>query len=381
MAVNQIGRFDQVYVKKEASFGTPPTFAGSDAVRVSACKLNYNPTNMKVAEDRYLHPSPIDELQGRITADWMLGGIFYPSGTIGTAPDHSEILECGMGAVAAPTPLSTTIASGPTTTGAVVASATGLAVGQAILINVTTGSPATGRVVRWLTVVAGTTLTWAPALPQAPAVGDTVKSTVTWSLATALPASLHIGRYKTSIAKAGQGALVNQLKLMLDANDVVRWEASGPMQTRITAQTIPGTFVTAGTNPPTGIVGGMRIGSSARAFLKMAITINNAMELQNEDFGTSSAYGYDRIGQRLINVELDTMFTDDTTLITAAEGASDNVLLAQCGNVEGKIIGIYAPKVRFDVPDDPDGDGKLQLAFKGLAKGTNGNDDLYVCAA
>lgn len=381
MSVLQIGRFDQVYVKKEATYGTPPTFASTDAVRHLACKLNYNPRNRRVAEDRYLHPSILTQLTGRTTADWMLGGIFYPSGTIGTKPDHDEIFECGMGAVAAPTPLSTTISSGATTTGAVVASATGLAVGQAILINVTTGSPATGRVVRWLTAVAGTTLTWAPALPQAPAVSDTVKSCVTYSLATALPSALHIGRYKTSINKAGQGAIINQLKLTMDANDVVRWEASGPMQTRIDAQTIPGAFTTAGLTPPTGIVGGMRLGSSAVDFLKLAITINNSMELQNDNFGTSSAYGFDRIGQRRIDLELGAQFSDSTTLMTAAEGSTDQVLLAQCGNTEGSIVAVYCPKVEFEVPDDPDGDGKLEHSYKGLAKGTSGNDELYVAAA
>jgi hypothetical protein len=265
----------------------------------------------------------------------------------------------------------------PTTTTFTVASATGLAVGQGILINVT----GTGRVVRVITALAGAAITVAPALPAAPTSGDSVKSAVTYTLATALPASLHIGKYATSVAKAGQGCIVNQLSLMFDANDVVRWEASGPMQTRITAQAQPGSFTTAGTNPPTGIIGGMRVGSSARAFVKAKVTIPNNIELQNDDFGTSMAYGWDRIGQRPITIELDTMYTDDTTLITAGENASDNAVLIQCGNVEGKIIAVYAPKVRFDVPDDPDGDGKLQLAFKGQVKGTNGNDDLYVVVA
>jgi hypothetical protein len=256
-------------------------------------------------------------------------------------------------------------------------------VGQAVLINVTTGSPATGRVVRWLTSVAGAVVTWAPALPQAPAVSDTVKSCVNYSLATNLPNALSIAHYMQSLSKEGSGAVVDTLKIMFDANEEVRYEASGPMKTRLsTAQSQPGSFTTVGTTPPSGLVGSMRIGSSAVDFLKLGITIENNMDLDNYQFGTSSAQGYFRRNQRSVTLDLTAMLTDNTTLLTAAENATDNVLMVQCGQTEGSIVAAYCPVADFDIPDHPDGEETLELNFKGTAKGTiTGNDELRLAVA
>src|SRR3954447_5119359 len=164
----QIGRVGSVYAAKETSFGTAPTFAATDAIRHLMMKLGYSPRNRVNSPERLAHPSQVTRFTRRTTGDWSINGIFYPSGTLATLPDQTDFYECGLGAVQNPSPLSTTVASGPTTTGATLAAGTGLAVGQAVLINVTTGSPATGRVVRFLTSVAGAVVTWAPALPQAP---------------------------------------------------------------------------------------------------------------------------------------------------------------------------------------------------------------------
>jgi hypothetical protein len=378
----QIGRVGSVYAAKETTFGTAPTFAATDAIRHLMVKLGYNPRNRVNSPERLAHPSQVTRFTRRTTADWAFNGIFYPSGTLATLPDQTDFYECGLGAVQNPTPLSTTVASVPTTTGATLGSGTGLAVGQAVLINVTTGSPATGRVVRFLTSVAGAVVTWAPALPQAPNVGDTVKSCVTYNLATALPNALRIGHYLTSVNYEGSGCVVDQLKFTLDANDEVRWEASGPMIERIRpAQSKPGAFTVVGSTPPSGLTGGMRVGAAAYEFLKAEFTITNAMELDNVAYGTAKAQAFYRKGKRSVEVAVNSMYSSDLTLLTAAEGTTDQAILAQTGQTEGSIIAMYCPLVEFEVPDDPDADETMELDYKGVAKGSAGNDEFYLAVA
>lgn len=380
--IYQIGRLGRVFYAKQTTYGTAPTLAATDALRHINCVLNKS-NNRTPSKERFAHPSLLSKWVRRVTAEFNLSGILYPSGTLGTVPDVDELFEVAFGTKTNITPLSTTIASASTTTGAVVASATGLTVGQAVLINVTTGSPATGRVLRWLTSVTGTTLVWSPALPQAAAVGDTLKSCVNYSLATALPNALTIAHYLTNTSKEGTGAIVDTLKIMFDANEEVQWEASGPMKDRLaTAQSQPVSFTTVGTLPPSGLIGGMRWNAGAVDFLKLAITINNTMDLDNFQYGTSSAQGFFRKNQRTVNIGLTAMLSDDQTLLTAAEGATDsNVLLAQCGQTEGNIIGVYCPNVDLDVPAHPDGEETLELAFSGSAKGVAGNDELRLAIA
>ena len=382
MSTYQIGRLGRIYAAKQTTYGTAPTFAATDGIRHINAQLNYS-NNRVESQERHLHPSLLNKWVRRQTGTFLVGGIFYPAGTIATVPDHTDFLECGFGVLTNITPLSTTIASGPTTTGATLTSGAGLTVGQAILINVTTGSPATGRVLRWLLTVAGAVVTWDPPLPQAPAVSDTVKSCVNYSLATALPNALSIGHYLTSISKEGSGAVVDQLKLMFDAKDEVRWEASGPMKTRLTAaQAQPGAFTVVGTTPPSGLVGGLRIGSVAVEFLKADISIDNTMELDNFQFGTSSAVGFFRKNKRKIACTITAILSDSTTLMGIAEAASDsNALAVQCGQTEGNIIGVYGPNLDFDIPDMPDGEETLELSFTGTMKGVAGNDELRLAVA
>jgi hypothetical protein len=382
MSVYQIGRLGKVYAAKETvAYGTAATFASSDAIRHINAQLNFS-NNRVESQERFSDPSLRDKWTRRQTSNFLLGGLLYPSGTLNTLPDMAELFECGLGSVANTT-LSTTVSSGASATGATLASGAGLAVGQGILINVTTGSPATGRVVRILTSVAGAVVTWDPALPQAPSVGDTVKGVITYSVATALPNALTIGHYLTSISKQCNGAVVDQLKLMFDANDEVRWEASGPAKTRLTAaQSAPGAFTTVGTTPPSGLVGSLRLGAVAVEFLKAEIIVQNAMELDNFQFGTSSATNFFRKNKRKIACNVTAILSDSTTLMAAAENATDNnALLIQCGQTEGNIVAVYGPDLDFDVPDMPDGEETLEITFGGTMKAVSGNDEFRLVLA
>lgn len=377
----QLGRVGRVFAAKQSPFGTAPTFAAADAIRHLSVKLNANPRNRVDAPDRYTHPSLITRRTRRTTADWSIGGIFFPSGVLNTAPDHSDFLECGMGATNNVT-LATTFSGTPTVTTGTVGSATGLAAGKPVLIAIASG-PSAGKYVRWLTAAtSGTSLVWAPALPAAPVAGDACKGCIGYSLATDLPAALSIGHYLTSVNKEGSGCVVDQLKIMLDANDEIRWEASGPMIERLTAaQSEPGAFTVVGSTPPSGLLASMRVGSAAYEFLKFSLTIANGMEMDNVAAGTSKAQNFYRKSRRKVSIDVSAMYSSDITLMTAAENTTDQVILAQCGNTEGSIAAIYCPAVEFDVPDDLDADETNEHAFKGVCKGTSGNDEVYLAVA
>ncbi|HWK09904.1 MAG TPA: phage tail tube protein [Vicinamibacterales bacterium] len=382
MPVYQLGRVGTVFVAAEAAYGTAPGLAATDAIRHLNVNLGYNPRNRVDAPVRHGHPSLVYRRTRRTTGQWSLRGEFYPSGTLNTLPDHDEILEHGLG-TKTNRALATTVASVPTTTGATVASAGALASGDAVLITIASGGSA-GKYVRFLTNVAGAALTWAPALPAAPAVGDAVKGCITYSLATALAKSLNIGHYLTSLSYQGYGAVVDQLKIQFDANNEVMWEASGPMQrrTRPAATAQPGAFTTVGATPPSGLTGGQYISGTAVDYIKAEVTIANAMDLDNFAGGTSQARGFFRRGKRKVEVNLNTMVSDDTTLIAAAEGTTDQTVLVQSGDTEGSIVAVYCPLVEFDVPDDPDDDETMEFSFKGSAKGSiAGNDELRIAVA
>lgn len=376
----QVGRVGRVYVAKQSAYRTAPTFAATDAVRHLEAGLNINPRNRQDAPDRNTHPSLITRRTRKTTAEWKLGGIFFPSGTLNTLPDHTDILECGMGAVSNII-LATTFSGTPTTTTGTIASAAGLAVGQAVLISIAAGAFA-GKYVRWLTT-ASTSAVWTPALPAAPLAGDSLKGCITYRLSTDLPNALEVGHYLTSVSKEGDGCVINELRFDFDANDEVRWRASGPMADRLTAaQAEPGAFTVVGSAPPSGLTATMRVGSAAHEFLKASVVINNGMMLDNYASGITKAQAFFREQRRRIEIEINEMYSSDVTLMTAAEGTTDNAALVQAGQTEGSIIAVYCPTMEIDgTPDDPDADGTNEHTYKGVAKGTIGNDEFYLAVA
>ena len=160
----QIGRLGRVYVAQESGgYGVAATFGATDAVRHLNVKLGYNPANRVNSPERHAHPSQVYRFNRRKTADWMLSGILYPSGTLNTVPDVDPILLSSFGSKTNVT-LSTTIAVGGagTTTADTLTSAAGLAVGDAILI---TGADGVKYVRIIQTLPGGGAVTWLPALP------------------------------------------------------------------------------------------------------------------------------------------------------------------------------------------------------------------------
>jgi hypothetical protein len=383
----QIGRLGVAYVMNEGSYGAGGTFASTDAYRHLNIALKKKKNRAK-SPDRYGHPSLVQSLTRRISAEFSTAGLLFPSGTLNTLPDNDPFLASAFGGTTRNVTLSTTFTGTPTTTTGTVASATGLAVNDPVLINIATGANA-GKYVRWLTVVAGANLTWAPPLPGAPAAADTLKGCIGYVLGSAtpttLPPSLTIARYLTDMSFQGIGAVPDVLKIMFDSNDEVRWECSGPMKdrTRPATSAKPGAFTVVGNNPPSGLTGGFTIDGSAEDYIKAVFTLTNQFKLDNFAGGTATARNFYRAGERAVQVDIDSVLEDDTTVLDLSENnGGDTPILVQSGSVEGSIIACYCPKVEIETPDDTDNDALLDAKYSGFAKGSaTGNDELFVAFA
>lgn len=378
-------RLGRVYVKAEATYGTRVTLAAANAIRHTGVTLNRK-NNREKSTERYAHPSLLRTKAKRKTFEWSLTGDFYPSGTLATLCDIDAILVSAFGQVATKpaTPLVTTVSASPTPTASTftLTSATGLVKGTMGLLIVCSGGTRPGAYLRKIEDLTGSAVTVTPALPQAPASGDAVKSVVAYNLATAAEAlSLGIAHYLSDTKYEGRGCVVESLKFDLDANNEIVWTASGSYAERFRStnvQTDPVTQTLVGSNPPTGLVGYANLDDAVQEFLKASIELKNNYLMDNKSYGLSTARRAYRVGQRDVTIGLNAQATDDEAAMAAAEGGADHEVLIQTGDTEGKLVGLYMPAIDFEVPDDADGDGETEFAFNGTCKGVAGNDELML---
>lgn len=387
-----LGRTGQLYAGEEASYATAPTLQATNAFRHLNAKLAFNPRNPFRSPERHTHPSQSVLLNRRQSADWEVKGQWYPSGALNTVPESDVFLKNGLGTVKNTT-LATTFSGTPTTTGGTIGSATGLAIGDAVQINIASGGSA-GTYIRWLTT-AGTSPVWTPALPAAPAAGDTLKGVVNYTLATALPKSLDIAHYPqapaaSTPAREMLGCVINKLTFDFDSNLEPMVTFGGPAQgfagssPNFTPQAQPGGFTTVGGESiiPSGLTGYFYFGGTLYQIEKLQIDVDNQMDLQNTALGTSKAAAYFRKNKRIVSVRIDAKVSDDTTLWTPSLATSSNSLVIQIGTTSSRMFGIYCPNVVLtDNPDTPDNDETNNWSFQGQALGVNGNDELYIAAA
>ena len=369
----EIGRRGRIYVVTEASYGVHPGLASTDAVR----HINFVPTfdpkgKVSTPEKK---DSPGREVGGRFdrrqVASYNLEMLLRPSGTLNTLPEAHALLLAAFGGHTNVT-LATTVASGPTTTSATLTSVAGLVEGGVLSIVV-----AGIKYARFITDITGSVVTWAPALPGAPAVAGIVKSGITYTLSTSLTASLSINHYgKKSDGSAGfkrevNGCVVDRLAIALDANDEPRLTFSGGAKQQVTGGTVtalPGAFTTVGTQqPPSGLSGALYVGDALYRAMKWNIEIQNGMMLRNDSFGYSSAEEAYRSGYRSVSVGLDARVDDESVLYDPAEAGTNVALFTQSGYTEGNILAVRAGQVEFKVPDTDDPDEAPSWPFKGMA--------------
>lgn len=380
MAGYQLGRLGRLLVAEEATYGVAPTLLATMAMRHLNFVPTYNPKNRVMSEEKRQTPGYGARFDRRTTAGWNLSSAYLrPSGVIKTIPECSKILEHGLGSVVVGS-LTTTVAAAPAPTPTVftLASAVGLTVGEFVLINLAAGA-SPGKYARMVTNISTAEITVSPALPYAPTTGDTVKTGVTYKLATDPAKSLSFARYLPDISFLLTGGVVNELTVTLNNNEEVQFSATGPAKEQVQpAPAIPG-FTTVGGNPPSGLVGGLHLNGTAYPFLTGEIALVNTLELQNEEYGTSKAKGFFRNGFREVTFSLEARVTDAMTVYALAELVSNFELFVQTGATEGNIVAVRAPKCEFEqVPDTPDDNTALAWSYAGVCLETTGNDEFSI---
>ena len=374
----QIGRKGKIFLKKEAAFAVEESLAATDFMRHIDFSATYDAFQRTVSPERKQTPGPTSLFDRRQVAGLgTLVGLIRPSGVLNTVPECSDVLECGFGSISNVT-LSTTINdASPTTTDADLTSATGLVKGSVIILIV-----AGVKYMRFVTAVAGSNVTWAPALPSAPANASAVKSGITYKLSTDLALSLTIAHYLSTFKRELLGAAVDTLKLDFGGTEEARFTAAGPASKQLTGtmQAEPGSATAVGGNPPTGMVGDLLIGDTAYLHKSLSVDIKNALKMRNEEAGTSAATEVFRAGRRETMITLDAFAETEATLYDLAEAGTHASLFRQNGRTEGNMVAIYAPSVYWQVPDTSSEEEEVSWGFQGRAiESADGqNDELYL---
>lgn len=384
----KVGRKGRVIVMEEDTYGTLQTPLAGGALRHLDIGLQGDGFNEVDSEEKKQSPGIVNLHDRRATAGFDLRSAYLiPSGVLNTLPEANLFLKHGLGSVNNITH-ATTVSSGGTTTGATVADASLFVVGQMVLINLTGGS-APGLYVRRLSAVnTGTgVIAWTGyPLPSAIQNSNAVKGGITYSLISGEAAKgLSVFHYLDStIKRAVAGAVIENLKLMFNANDDYKFAASGPAVEQIAAgsiASIPG-FTTVGSKPQSGIKGRLEVGSSMAAYkaLKADYDMANGYAIRNESLGYNKGEEFYRDGMRAVKIAIDARVEDPTVVYDNALAGTAIPVQLTAGLTEGSIVAVLTPRVRFKVPDTPDGTGALTWSFAGkcLESADAANDEIIV---
>jgi hypothetical protein len=362
-----ISRQGRLYCKAEASYGpADTTFAATDAVQHREFKPTYDPFARVTLMDKKTTPGAVRRADRRVECAWSLEAYVRPSGTLNTIPEADDVFKAAFGSIRNVT-LSTTVSAGTGAVGgATLASATGLAIGDALSIVVSGLKYA--RVITAVNTGTGVT-TWSPNLPGIPTDGAVVKAGIAYKLTTDLAISLAFVHYLTGYGRMLVGAGVDQFGIAMNANEEPVFTASGPAKRLYSPSGVyadPATFTTAGGLPPTCIVGDLWIGNTVYKHKDAQLSFTNGIKARNVEAGNDGyASEIYRAGRRTVELSLASFAETQATLHDLAFAGTECTVLKQIGRTEGNIIALYMPRWEPKIPDTTDGDEEADWGFKG----------------
>lgn len=368
---------ERFFAKAESAYGdtTYQTFLATDAVLLEA--LSFTPKNNRtVSPQRSGTPDELVSQDARSSCGWQANGLWAPSGALGTPSDYTELLKALLGA-AHTTNLSTTVASGGSKTGAVLTSATGLQVGDVVVVTLPSGLREPTRI-KTLNVA---TVTW-DALTAIPANGAAVVSGVTYSLTTAKPGSLALGIHESvaDVDEAVSGAWIGQGTLtLLDAGKPTLQLSGEAKQYFTTGITMPGSITTS-EQEVTGLVGGFYVDDNAFIANQVALSFGQGAKSINRGIGVRYPVSYERNAKRSVGFSVD-FYRGDYRIRDLAAASTSFVLRCIIGDTNGRMVGVVAPKVEPEMPEHGDDDGIRSGTVQGRAYATSGNDSLFLFEA
>lgn len=371
----ETGLLEQVYVDFESPYATLATPASTDAIRHRTIRI-VGANNREPSDERTGVAGRGRSLPRRHTCSVELETRWEPSGTLATASYLGLVLKNLFGAQHAAA-LTTTVSASPTPTASVftVASATGLQVGDVIIVTTTNGREATR-----IQAIATAQLT-VDTLSAAPATGAAVVHGVSYSLANLAPQGLSVFHYMTGggFRQSAAGWLVNQGTFNVDGTTEVLATFSGPAARRYAnagTPAKPASHTTVG-NPLGGMVGNVYLGASAFPMTKLSASIVNNVWLRNSEIGTQYASGHARQNFRDVTLSV-SFWLENEALFTAGEGSTEQVVRLALGDTNGSMIGMVMPKALFEIPSVPSGVGPVEVTATAVCYHTNGNDEIFI---
>ncbi len=305
-------------------------------------------------------------------------------------PSYGPLLQAAMGS-AGQLSSRLSVASVGTTTRIQTTTTHGLLVGSAISFL---------NEIRFVTSVPDAfTVGFNAPFTNTPSAGANLASTITYTLATALP-SLTLYDYWdpiTAVSRIVTGAAIDTMSISVNG-DFHELVFSGPGADLLDSSS----FVadTAGLNSfPTepgiedfdysivpGHLGQVWLGSAANQFFTLtdaSIELKNNLALRNQEFGSS----YPRAivpGARQVASQFTVLTQDDaqtTALYSAAKQRSLISAMLQLGQQQGQLMAIYLPAVTPEIPHYNDSETRLQWEFKNNMAQGNSDDEIYIAFA
>lgn len=382
----ETGALEQAYADLEASYNpvAVAALASTDAIRILELVLS-GKTNREPSPEKRGTPDEAQSLPRRFSAQWNLSSIMWePSGVLGTESNVAKLIKAGMGTQHAAT-LTTTVnaAPAPTATSCTLISATGLAVGDIILLQVAGFLQAT----RVKTLV-GLAITF-DALSAAPTSPGVAIAGITFGLSSNIVDSFAIYKYYNAgnFKQACYGSVVDQITVKFDGTKEVQLAFQGPAADYQdsstgggTVQAKPGAHTTVG-SPAGGMVGSFYVDGNSFLVIAATLNINNNLELRNKELGTQFASAIaGRQNLRKVKVTI-TAFLEDLRLLGMAHSIQKGVLRLLIGDTSGSMLAMVCPSVEFEVPEVGNEIGPKEITFEGTAYAVTGNDQVFLAEA
>lgn len=370
----------QVFVKKETAFAdtTYTGLAATDAVLARTIQLTAAHNRVPSREKRAT-PDYVTALPRMATAGWSLSAAWQPSGTNGTESDLAPLFEGLMGSKAGSGAVTTVAASpSPTVTGFTVASPTGMAVGDIIVVTLTTGREATR-----ITNIATAALTVSPALSAAPASGAAAVCGVSYKLTTAAPPTLAVCNFMGSLEEAVIGALVESAQVTFAKSDEVLVSFTGPgakyLGQGTASLTNPGSQTTVGA-PINGLIADANVNGYVFKVTGVNVSLSNALALRDQDLGEAYATEVFRGDRRTATVEA-SFYVEDTRIMDLATAFTKGGLSLVMGGTNGSMLAMVAPLVEWEIAPLPAGEtGPAIMTARGTCYASSTGNDSIVLA-
>lgn len=369
--VYSYGREEIVFAAKESAYGAHVLPLGANAMKVRTTSFNLT-HERKDRNEKGSTRSITSRITGRKAVEWSLSKYLMPSGTAGTAPDDGKLLEALLGT-------ETPVVSTSVTYSLLAEPGISLDLVRetGTLREIITGAVPTKAEISW----GGTD---EPKIQYSGSAKDKITCGRTTLAAAASSAAL-------TVADGGQlavGAYVQVgdqnntgagYKILSIVDDTVTVDTSVTEDNGEAVFPMPVTPVTTGAPFPT-TVGSVTVFGDTMYTTKGSISIDQKVELRNDEFATESATGMRYPGFREVMGSLDLYLkASDVKYINDAKAFGNGAIVIVFGNTAGSICTISIPAAEITIPNveiPEEGECTITLEFKGL--GSTGEDEISI---